>query len=101
MTKKERDELPVDPKTGLKYFVVMGQTRYLCPAVWESGAPCERDHYDANWILDHANEPHNATGTRKAVTVRNQRVSSLVDERGKQIVYDEPATGMENVRFKK
>lgn len=92
------DSLEIDEATGLRYFWFKGQKRYRCPTLWESGAHCERDHYDPEYIRHHAREPHTADGNAKPVKIVQQ--SALVDHRGDPIRYEVPAE-LQNIRFKK
>ena len=88
----------VDPVTGLRTFFFRGQKRYRCPTFWESGDICQRDHYDPQWILEHAREPHTADGKPKPVRI--VRRSSLLDQEGRQIEYEVPSD-LSTVHFKK
>ena len=102
-TSPKPDFTPPEPfpsQPDFEEFFFMGQRRYKCNQVWESGAPCEYDHYDLREILHHIQEPHNRSG-KVSERVKRQRESQLVDSRGRNIIVtEEPAPEFDGYKFK-
>ena len=90
---------PFPSQPDFEEFFHMGQRRYKCNQVWESGAPCEYDTYDLRTLLEHVREPHNRSG-KVSERVQRQRESRILDPAGKNIVVTEPAPEYGAFRFK-
>ena len=87
-------------QTDFEEFFFMGQRRYKCNQVWESGEPCEYDSYELMTVVQHAQGPHNRSG-KISERVRQQRQSSILDSRGNPLIVEEnPPAAFAAFRFK-
>lgn len=77
-------------QTEFETFHWLGQLRYKCNRLWESGAHCEYDHHDLDQIRKHAASPHGRA-------VINSPLTSTAPV--PQNVSEKPAPEFENIKF--
>jgi len=94
----DSEEKPVT-EDGYEIFYWKGQKRYRCPLRWESGARCEYDTYNLEYMREHVAGPHTYSG--KAPAVRRS-VSPVLDSEGRQIVKETAVPSeFERLHFRK